>query len=202
MGRGQVLFISVEGDDNAITEGLKAFQSGMALIQRKSEEPAAVEIAPSPPAALPGAKAAEVEDLAESISRRTVSRAVAKVRRSVEAKAAGDGFKCRFCDKVCAAQAATGRHESKEHPAEYAAAGPVRLALKPDLVTVKNFNCDGCGRKFRLVNGLKRHAAKCSAKVSKIPGAGKKYVPCGQNGCFKEFVSTEAREKHWERDHS
>jgi hypothetical protein len=141
MGKGQILFISVEGSDEAITEGLKAFQSGLNLIQRSDDQPA--------PIALPVASSgdghhivgankivdAEVRAAANGTVRRgAVKRAVQNVRKAVRTpkarkvsapapvpqpafslRAGGGDFTCPECGDEAKTCRGLGVHRRRSH---------------------------------------------------------------------------------------
>lgn len=181
MGKGQVLFISVEGNDAALAEGLKAFQAGIALISGERTSPieiaapAAVAIAPE----LPENKQAEVTEIAAAISNRTIARAVSKVRRATD---------------PVPAKSAAGEVKRLDPRVE---SGPLA--------------CDqaGCGRSFRNNAGLGIHRLKIhgiGSAVKKTSRAAasqpdRETLPCGVNGCLQFFKSHGFRERHWATKH-
>lgn len=181
MGKGQVLFISVEGNDAALAEGLKAFQAGIALISGERTSPieiAAPAVASAPE--LPENKQAEVTEIASAISNRNIARAVSKVRRATDTSAKSAGKARRIDPRV----------ES----------GP--LACDQDGCDRSFKSAIALGIHRRQIHGI---ASAGYIKKADRPAASQPdretLLPCGVNGCLHNFRSHSFRERHWETKH-
>lgn len=193
----QVLLVKVSGAGETVRAAMDHLTKTIADFRTS---PAPIEIhANGAAAALAEPSAEEVSQAAAAAKKNTVTQAVAAVRKAARV---GE-YQCRFCDYTSTAPAATGRHESKIHPAQFREAGPVRNFTAPGKYDRKKKShvCDVCGKTFRLPNGLTKHMSMTHGKAKSAGDEVRAYA-CGRNGCFETFTSDAARSRHWVRDHA
>ena len=117
MAEAKIFYMSVSGDDATMVEGMKVFCAGLEAIAGYHEPKTVAALAPADAMALSVTEAARSSI---SVRRGKVAAAVKAVRRSVSKNTPAQ-FQCSHCDRVLASAQGRGKHESSEHPKEFAA---------------------------------------------------------------------------------